>query len=83
MIYYWIIASQIVELVDVSILLHRLSQSSIRVVENSEYIVTMNAQKYVHFQVKFDLSHPYVPTKEYILNKICASKVFEIIEGDS
>ena len=28
------------------------------------------------------MNHPYVPTKEYILNIISASKVFEIIEGD-
>ena len=72
LIYYWTIAYQIIELVDVSILLYRLSQSSIRVVEDSESIVTMNARKCVHFQVKFDLNHPYVPTKEYILNTICA-----------
>jgi hypothetical protein len=43
----------------------------------------MSAQKYVHFDVEFDLNHPYVPNEEDILNIIDASLVYEIIEDDS
>lgn len=63
-------------------LLARLFQLSIRVVRDSEFVVTMNAQEYVHFEVKFDLNHPFVPIEEDILNIISALKIFEIIEDD-
>jgi hypothetical protein len=63
-------------------LLDRMFQLSIRVVRDSEFVVTMNAQEYVHFEVKFDLNHPFVPIEEDILNIISALKLFEIIEDD-
>lgn len=34
----------------------------------------------MHFEVKFDLNHLYVPIEEDILNKMNALKIFEIIE---
>ena len=49
---------------------------------DSEYVVTMNAQEYVHLQVEFDLNHPYVPTEKDILNILSALEVSEIIEDD-
>lgn len=72
-----VIASQNVELADVLIiLLNRLSQLSIDA-EDCESIVLKNAQKYVHFEVVFDLNQPHAPTKKDILNKVIASKVLK------
>lgn len=36
----------------------------------------------MHFEVKFDLNHLYVPIEEDILNKMNALKIFEIIEDN-
>lgn len=37
----------------------RFSPSSIKA-KDSKLVVTKNAQEYVHFEVKFDLTHPYL-----------------------
>ena len=76
------IVSLYVELASVSMLLDRLSQLSIRVARHSEFVVTMSAQEYVHFDVEFDVNHMYVLTEEDILNIINASKVHETIEDE-
>ena len=47
-------------------LLDRLSQLLIRVVGDSEFVVTMSTQEYVHVEVKFDLTRPI---EEDIWNK--------------
>lgn len=44
--------------------------------------MTMNAQKDVHFEVEFDLNHPYVLNEEDILNIISASLVYKIVDDD-
>ena len=76
------IVSLYVELASVSMLLDRLSQLSIRVARHSEFVVTMSAQEYVHFEVEFEVNHMYVLTEKDILNIISASKVHEIIEDE-
>ena len=54
-------------------LFNRLSQLSIRVARDSESIVTMSPQDYMHLEVEFDLDHLHVPSEEDILNMICAT----------
>ena len=49
---------------------------------DSEYVMTMNEQEYVHFEAEFGLNQPYVPIEEDILDRPSASKVCEIIEDD-
>lgn len=58
------ISSQNVELADVLILLDRLCLNYQLKVEDCECIVLITAQKYVHFEVVFDLNQPYVPTQQ-------------------
>lgn len=44
---------------------------------DSEYVVTVSAQKYIHFEViKFDhINQPYVPNEEDMFNILSASEV--------
>ena len=51
----------------------------------SEYVVTMSAQEYVHFEVIVfhHINQPYVLTEEDMYDILGASKVCEIIEDDS
>lgn len=42
----------------------------------------MSAQQHVHYEVDYDMNHPYIPIEEDIWNILSASEVYEIIDDD-